>query len=274
MPPSAQRRSRRGRNRSLSSQRRVACDFPEATDPTDQRRWYRAPLASRRHDMDHSRIAGNGAADLIAPERQHEPGYGLATTTARRSSGCSSSCARSSSARSGCSSGCWSGCCRGVTCLLESVPGLAKTLAAETLATTVGGSFARIQFTPDLLPSDIVGTADLPGVERDVRRRARPGVRQLPARRRDQPGAGQGAVGAARGDGRAARDDRRPDPRRAHAVLRRRHPEPDRERGRVPAARGPARPVHDEGGHDAPQRPRRAGDPAADDRVARRSPPR
>jgi MoxR-like ATPase len=43
-------------------------------------------------------------------------------------------------------------------CLLESVPGLAKTLAAETLAGVVGGSFARIQFTPDLLPSDIVGT--------------------------------------------------------------------------------------------------------------------
>ena len=47
--------------------------------------------------------------------------------------------------------------CRG-HCLLESVPGLAKTLAAETLADVVGGSFARIQFTPDLLPSDIVGT--------------------------------------------------------------------------------------------------------------------
>jgi MoxR-like ATPase len=43
-------------------------------------------------------------------------------------------------------------------CLLESVPGLAKTLAAETLAEVVGGSFARIQFTPDLLPSDIIGT--------------------------------------------------------------------------------------------------------------------
>ena len=42
--------------------------------------------------------------------------------------------------------------------LLESVPGLAKTLAAETLAHVVGGTFARIQFTPDLLPSDIVGT--------------------------------------------------------------------------------------------------------------------
>ncbi len=43
-------------------------------------------------------------------------------------------------------------------CLLESVPGLAKTLAVETLARTVGGTFARVQFTPDLLPSDITGT--------------------------------------------------------------------------------------------------------------------
>jgi len=42
--------------------------------------------------------------------------------------------------------------------LLEGVPGLAKTLAAETLARVVGGTFARIQFTPDLIPSDIVGT--------------------------------------------------------------------------------------------------------------------
>jgi MoxR-like ATPase len=43
-------------------------------------------------------------------------------------------------------------------CLLEGVPGVAKTLAAETLATAVGGRFNRIQFTPDLVPSDIVGT--------------------------------------------------------------------------------------------------------------------
>nr|WP_092377567.1 AAA family ATPase [Micromonospora phaseoli] len=43
-------------------------------------------------------------------------------------------------------------------CLLEGVPGVAKTLAAETLATAVGGSFSRIQFTPDLVPSDILGT--------------------------------------------------------------------------------------------------------------------
>ncbi|MFG1696302.1 AAA family ATPase [Nonomuraea sp. NPDC049309] len=43
-------------------------------------------------------------------------------------------------------------------CLLEGVPGIAKTLAAETTATVVGGTFARIQFTPDLVPADIVGT--------------------------------------------------------------------------------------------------------------------
>jgi MoxR-like ATPase len=43
-------------------------------------------------------------------------------------------------------------------CLLEGVPGTAKTLAVRSFATVVGGDFARIQFTPDLVPSDIVGT--------------------------------------------------------------------------------------------------------------------
>ena len=43
-------------------------------------------------------------------------------------------------------------------CLLEGVPGVAKTLAVETLARTVSGTFSRLQFTPDLVPSDIVGT--------------------------------------------------------------------------------------------------------------------
>ncbi|WP_433337104.1 AAA family ATPase [Spirillospora sp. CA-294931] len=43
-------------------------------------------------------------------------------------------------------------------CLLEGVPGVAKTLAAETLATVAGGTFNRVQFTPDLVPSDVVGT--------------------------------------------------------------------------------------------------------------------
>lgn len=42
--------------------------------------------------------------------------------------------------------------------LLEGVPGLAKTLAINTLATTIDAKFSRIQFTPDLLPADVVGT--------------------------------------------------------------------------------------------------------------------
>ncbi len=42
--------------------------------------------------------------------------------------------------------------------LLEGAPGVAKTLACRALAAAIGGTFKRIQFTPDLLPSDIVGT--------------------------------------------------------------------------------------------------------------------
>ena len=42
--------------------------------------------------------------------------------------------------------------------LLEGVPGLAKTLAVQTLSEGLAGSFARLQFTPDLLPADLVGT--------------------------------------------------------------------------------------------------------------------
>ena len=43
--------------------------------------------------------------------------------------------------------------------LLEGVPGTAKTLIAKTLAMVVSGKFSRVQFTPDLMPSDIVGTS-------------------------------------------------------------------------------------------------------------------
>ena len=42
--------------------------------------------------------------------------------------------------------------------LLEGVPGLAKTLTVRTLAETIDTTFHRIQFTPDLLPADVLGT--------------------------------------------------------------------------------------------------------------------
>ncbi len=43
-------------------------------------------------------------------------------------------------------------------CLLEGVPGLAKTLMISTMAKVLDMKFSRIQFTPDLMPSDITGT--------------------------------------------------------------------------------------------------------------------
>ena len=42
--------------------------------------------------------------------------------------------------------------------LLEGVPGLAKTLAVNTICQTIAAKFQRIQFTPDLLPADVIGT--------------------------------------------------------------------------------------------------------------------
>ena len=92
--------------------------------------------------------------------------------------------------------------------LLEGVPGLAKTMTIKTVADVLGGTFKRIQFTPDLVPSDLVGTRIYRPDSGALRHRARPGVLQLPARRRDQPRARQGAVGAARGDAGAPGHDR------------------------------------------------------------------
>ena len=56
-------------------------------------------------------------------------------------------------------------------CLLQGVPGLAKTLLASTLARTMDLSFQRIQFTPDLMPSDITGTDILQEDPETLRRR-------------------------------------------------------------------------------------------------------
>jgi len=43
--------------------------------------------------------------------------------------------------------------------LLEDIPGLGKTLIAKSLAKSIGGSFKRVQFTPDLLPGDVTGSS-------------------------------------------------------------------------------------------------------------------
>ena len=97
-------------------------------------------------------------------------------------------------------------------CLIEGVPGLAKTLTVSTLSQVVGGEFSRVQFTPDLVPADLVGTRIWRPSHRGLRHRVGSGLRQHRARRRDQPGARQAAVRAARGDGRAPGHGRRSHP--------------------------------------------------------------
>ena len=65
---------------------------------------------------------------------------------------------RSSSARTISSNGWWSPCSRAGISWSKGVPGLAKTMAIKTLAAAIGSEFKRIQFTPDLVPADLVGT--------------------------------------------------------------------------------------------------------------------
>ena len=150
--------------------------------------------------------------------------------------------------------------------LLEGVPGLAKTLTVKTLADALAMKFQRIQFTPDLLPADIVGTVIYNQAHERVRVQAGADLREPRAGRRDQPRAGQGAVGAARGDAGAAGHDRRQDPPAARPVPGDGDAEPDRAGGDLPAARGAARPLHAHDQGRLPERGRRAGDHGPHDR--------
>ncbi len=92
--------------------------------------------------------------------------------------------------------------------LVEGVPGLAKTMAIKTLAEAIGGEFKRIQFTPDLVPADLIGTRIYNQKTGEFGTSLGPGLRQPPARRRDQPGPGQGPERAARGHAGAPGHDR------------------------------------------------------------------
>ena len=129
--------------------------------------------------------------------------------------------------------------------LLEGAPGLGKTLLLATLARILGGSFNRIQFTPDLIPSDIVGTrifrpsseafdvepgpiiANVVLVDEINRAPARVQSALLEAMAERQVTVGGRTFAMPR------------------AVPGRGHPEPRRVGGRLPARRGAARPVPD-----------------------------
>ena len=133
-------------------------------------------------------------------------------------------------------------------CLFVGVPGLAKTLLIQTLADVLDLSFGRIQFTPDLMPSDITGSDVLEEDRATGRRVFRfvrgPAVRQRHPGRRGEPHAAQDPGGAAAVDAGVPGVGRRVHLRAAAAVPGVRHPEPDRAGGHLPAARGAAGPLH------------------------------
>ena len=111
-------------------------------------------------------------------------------------------------------------CSSAATCCSRACPGVAKTLVANAFARALGLEFRRVQFTPDMLPSDLTGTMTLRGGE--LAFRPGPGLHERAARRRDQPHAAEDAGGAARGDAGAAGDDRGRAAPAARAVPRRR----------------------------------------------------
>jgi MoxR-like ATPase len=121
--------------------------------------------------------------------------------------------------------------------LVEGVPGLAKTLTVKTLANTVRGQFKRIQFTPDLVPADLVGTRIYNQKTGDFSTSLGPGVHQPAAGRRNQPRAGQGAKRAAGSDAGTPGDHCRRDAQGTQPIPGHGHAEPDRDRRHLPAAR-------------------------------------
>ena len=158
--------------------------------------------------------------------------------------------------------------------LLEGVPGVAKTLAVETFAKVVGGTFARIQFTPDLVPTDIVGTRIYRQGKEEFDIELGPVVVNflLADEINRAPAKVQSALLEVMA---GAQDlDRRQDVPAAQPVPGDGHPEPDRAGGRLPAARGAARPLPVQAQRRLPVARGRARDHLPDGRASRRSPSR
>ena len=137
--------------------------------------------------------------------------------------------------------------------LVEGVPGLAKTLAIKTLADAIGGEFKRIQFTPDLVPADLVGTRIYNQKTGDFSTSLGPvftnllladEINRAPAKVQsallEVMQERQVTIGARDAQG------ARPVPGHGDA-------EPDRDRRHLCAARSAGRPLHDEGAGRLPQ---------------------
>src|SRR5271154_1395314 len=92
--------------------------------------------------------------------------------------------------------------------LLEGVPGLAKTLTVRTLCDSISAKFARVQFTPDLLPADLVGTVIYNHQKGEFTSKLGP-IFAPGARGRDQSRSGQGPERPPRGHAGASGHHRR-----------------------------------------------------------------
>ena len=131
--------------------------------------------------------------------------------------------------------------------LLEGVPGLAKTTAIKSLAQALATEFRRIQFTPDLLPADLIGTMIYVPSEGTFRTRKGPIFANfiLADEINRAPSKVQSALLEAMQERQVTIGDhtyplRGPVPGDGHA-------EPDRAGGHLSAARGPGRPLHAQG---------------------------
>ena len=151
--------------------------------------------------------------------------------------------------------------------LVEGVPGLAKTLTVKTLAEAVQGAFKRIQFTPDLVPADLVGTriynqktgafstslgpvfTNLLLADEINRAPAKVQSALLEVMQERQVTIGGETFPV------------------AESLPGHGDPEPHRNRGDLPAARSPGRPLHDEGAGGLPHRGGRVRDRGAHDRT-------
>jgi hypothetical protein len=109
--------------------------------------------------------------------------------------------------------------------LLVGVPGLAKTLLVNTVGNVLGLTFNRIQFTPDLMPSDIIGFRSI-GPRAAIPLREGAGVRQCGIGGRDQPYPAQNASGLVGGHAGKGRHGGRPYMETAGTLLRAGHAEP------------------------------------------------
>jgi MoxR-like ATPase len=103
-------------------------------------------------------------------------------------------------------------CCSGLLAnghiLLEGVPGLAKTLTVKTMAAAIQTGFQRLQFTPDLLPADLIGTLIYNPRSGEFTTKLGPALFEPDPRGRNQSRAREGAERVARSDAGAAGHDR------------------------------------------------------------------